>query len=97
MKYRAKKNKIKQEHGMIKGLQDFLSSICATDIIHSIIPGRINPAKKATAKLVINRLTKTDSGWKAVIQSGASIQEVFFVSNQVEELAKLLEPYYRKK
>lgn len=95
MKYRSGKNKVKQEHGMIKDLKEFLHVLAKNDHIQSIIPGPIKPVKKAVAKIVIKSIIPTHSGYKTLIQAGAAVQEVFFVGEQ-KHLIELLTPHLKK-
>ncbi|MDX1917645.1 MAG: DUF2103 domain-containing protein [Candidatus Caenarcaniphilales bacterium] len=96
MKYRARgAGKIKYEHGMIKDLRTFLEGLKDLAQIQSMIPGEIKPVKKAVSKITIRRLTPTPTGLKAIFQSGAAVQEVFFVG-KLNELNVILEPFVTK-
>ena len=66
---------------MIKELSEFLCELANFQEIKSIIPGRIRPVKKAVPKITLKSITPTTQGYKALIQSGASVQEVFFVGD----------------
>src|ERR1700751_6085916 len=80
MKHRGKSSKLKYEHALIDGLRPLLESIAPWQEIHSIIPGRIRPAKgsKRQIKLAIQYATVT--GLKALAKNGTAVQEVFFVT-----------------
>ena len=95
MKYRAKAGKIKYEHGMIDGLSDFLESLQKNPNIQSMIPGEIKPVK-TSSPLQIRRLMPTATGFKALIQSGGAVQEVFFIGEEAQ-LKVILEPFCLKK
>jgi hypothetical protein len=94
MKYRAKRGKIKYEHGMIEGLREFLESLQERPEIQAMIPGEIKPARKSSS-LKLRRLTPTATGFKGICQSRAAVQEVFFVGDP-EELKTILEPLVQK-
>lgn len=90
MKYR--KNKIKQEHGIIKGLKEFLEkNISELDSVTGIIPGRITVGRATGENLVIRYKYSTVSGAKLIARSGSSVQEVFVVTNDSEKLRKEIE------
>ena len=74
---------------MIKGLRRLLSSIEDWPEINSIIPGRIDRAKEG-GKIKLRVNYQTSSGLKAIARGNASIQEVFFVTNQPDDLLKKL-------
>ncbi len=81
---------------MIKGLEEFLKGLCTEDSIKAMIPGEIKPVKKASAELIVRRLMPTCSGVKALIQSGAAVQETFF-TGEAEAIVLLLTPFLRTK
>lgn len=92
MKYR--KNKIKSQHGMIKGLKKFLEKeITGHDFIHGVIPGRIEVGKSTGEVLKISYQYETPSGAKLIARSGSSIQEIFVTTDSPEKLEKIIEEY----
>ena len=92
MKYRSGWGKIKYEHAMINRLRDLLESIEGSPAFQSIIPGRIKPVKKALPSIKIRRFTITSTGLKAIFQSGAAVQEVFFIGEK-ERMEEILKKY----
>jgi len=88
MKYR-RNNKTKRQHGMIKGLSEFLKKIEGWPEIQGIIPGRIEKAR-ATGKVRLRISYETNSGLKAIARGGGAVQEVFFVSGQPKQLSDRL-------
>jgi hypothetical protein len=94
VKYRSKAGKIKYEHGMISGLREFLESLLSFDEIQSMIPGEIKPVK-TSSPLTIRRLMPTPTGYKALVQSGGAVQEVFFIGKR-ESLQEILSKYLLK-
>ena len=90
MKYR--KNKIKREHGIIKGLKNFLErNISELDYVKGIIPGEIRVGNTTGENLVVRYKYSTVSGAKLIARSGNSVQEVFVVTSDPEKLEKVIE------
>ncbi|MGB2692624.1 MAG: DUF2103 domain-containing protein [Thermodesulfobacteriota bacterium] len=90
MKYR--KNKIKQEHGIIKGLKRFLEdNVSSLDSVDGIIPGRIKVGKTPGENLIVSYQYSTVSGAKLIGRSGTSVQEVFVITNDPEKLKNVIE------
>ena len=93
MKYR--KNKIKQEHGIIKGLKKFLvHNISSIESVQGIIPGRIKVGKTPGENLIVTYQYSTVSGAKLIARSGTSVQEVFVITNDPERLKNVIEEYF---
>ena len=90
MKYR--KNKIKQEHSIIKGLKKFLEhNVSSLDSVEGIIPGRIKVGKTPGENLIVTYQYSTVSGAKLIGRSGTSVQEVFVITNDPEKLKEVVE------
>ena len=90
MKYR--KNKIKQEHSIIKGLKRFLEdNVSSLDSVDGIIPGRIKVGKTPGENLIVSYQYSTVSGAKLIGRSGTSVQEVFVITNDPEKLKNVIE------
>ncbi|MFI5323425.1 MAG: DUF2103 domain-containing protein [Thermodesulfobacteriota bacterium] len=90
MKYR--KNKIKRQHSIIKGLRSFLEThISPLEFVESIIPGQIKVGKKPGENLVVRYKYSTVSGAKLMARSGTSVQEVFVVTSDPEGLKEIIE------
>ena len=95
MKYR--KNKIKQEHGIIKGLKKFLEhEVSSLDSVEGIIPGRIKVGKTPGENLIVTYQYSTVSGAKLIARSGTSVQEVFVITNDPEKVRDVIQEYYPK-
>ena len=89
---RHRKNKIKQQHGIIKGLKKFLEKeISPLDFIKSITPGQIRVGKAKGEVLAIRFQYATSTGAKLIARSGTSVQEVFVVTAEPEKLKKKIE------
>jgi hypothetical protein len=89
MKHRGS-SKLKKEHAMIEGLRPVLERLEPLEEIHSIIPGRIKPAKGAKQQLKLEVKYSTATGLKVLAKTGVAVQEVFFVTNKPEALRKHL-------
>ncbi len=85
--HRHRKNKIKQQHGMIKGLKNFLEKeISPLDFIKSVTPGQIRVGKAKGEVLAVRFQYTTSTGAKLIARSGTSVQEVFVVTAEPEKL-----------
>ena len=90
MKYR--KNKIKREHGIIKGLKKFLeNNVSPLDHVSGIIPGEIKVGNATGENLIVRYRYETSSGSKLIARSGNSVQEVFVITSDTEDLKKVIE------
>ncbi len=90
MKHR--KSKIKRQHSLIKGLQDYLERyISSLDYVTGVIPGEIKVSKATGENLAVKYKYATMSGAKLIAKSGTSIQEVFVITKDPEKLQKLFE------
>ncbi|PIR04652.1 MAG: hypothetical protein COV57_03180 [Candidatus Liptonbacteria bacterium CG11_big_fil_rev_8_21_14_0_20_35_14] len=89
MKYRSS-SKIKSKHGLIDGLLLFLKKIEVFDEISAINLGEIRPGRlNAHSGFKVKIQYKTKSGLK-LIARGQGVQEVFIVSDKVDDLIKKL-------
>ena len=92
MKHR--KNKIKRQHGIIKGLKKFLEKeISSHDFVRGVIPGEIKVGNSTGETLKIRYQYETQSGAKLIAVSGNSVQEIFVVTNEPEKLKEIIESY----
>lgn len=90
MKYR--KNKIKTEHSIIKGLRRFLEdNISDLDHVTGIIPGEIKVGRATGENLAVSYKYSTRTGAKLIARSGTSVQEVFVITKSPEELKALID------
>ncbi|MCI0453948.1 MAG: DUF2103 domain-containing protein [Candidatus Dadabacteria bacterium] len=91
---RHRKHKIKRQHGMIKGLKEFLeANISTLDFVDGIIPGEIKVGSATGENLIVRYKYSTVSGAKLIARSGSSIQEVFVVTRFPERLKEVIEEY----
>jgi len=89
MKYRKKK--IKKEHHIIEDGEELLTQLVKEGLVKSVIPGRIKTTPKGQPGNV--RLTfqyETQSGAKLLLKKGSTVQEVFVITDKVEELKEYL-------
>ncbi|PRX31057.1 putative metal-binding protein DUF2103 [Orenia metallireducens] len=87
-KYRA--NKIKQEHTIIEDILPLLEKVAELNIIKSIIPGRINRRGGSGIPPHLKLKYPTPSGIKILAKNSSSIQEVFVVTDDVDQAMELI-------
>ena len=90
MKHRGQGSKLKYEHALIEGLRPLLESIAPWEEIHSIIPGRIRPAKGSKRQIKLEIKYSIVTGLKALAKNGAAVQEVFFVTGNPKAVRERL-------
>jgi hypothetical protein len=83
---RLRNKKIKVQHSIITDLFPLLHKISQLDIVKTIVPGRIKPVAGNYPKIILEYTAPTDSGIKCIAKSSRSVQEVFIVTDFVEEL-----------
>lgn len=74
-KYRGN-SKIKREHDIIDGLDDYLVKISAIEEIQSIIPSIIT-RRKGTGKFEFTVQNPTEFGLRCLAKNQGAVQEVF--------------------
>jgi hypothetical protein len=90
MKHR--KNKIKRQHGIIKGLRRYLEDhVASLDFVKGVIPGEITVGKTKGENLVVRYKYSTISGAKLLARSGNSVQEVFVITSDADKLKEVIE------
>lgn len=88
-KYRS--NKIKQEHSIIEDVLPLLETVAELSLVKSIIPGRINRRKGSGIQPYIQLKYNTPTGIKAIAKNSSSLQEIFIVTDQPEEVTEELQ------
>ena len=83
-------SKIKREHGMIKGLDEYLRSIEDIEEIASIFTGRIT-VRKGSGGFAFQIQYPTGKGLKCLAKNQGSVQEVFIVTSSPNLVAQKLE------
>ncbi len=88
---RHRKSKIKRQHSLIKGLQEYLErNISNRDFVEGVVPGEIKVSKATGENLQIRYKYETLSGAKLIAKSGTSIQEVFVITKEPNKLKEIL-------
>jgi len=81
-KYR--KGKIKLEHHLIEGAEELLKSLEKLSSVKGIIPGRISRNQKGRGQKGLFLKYETPSGWKLLLKSGSTVQEIFVITDDKE-------------
>ncbi len=88
-KYRA--NKIKQEHTIIEDIYPLLLKLADLNLVHSIIPGRINRRSGGGGIQPYLQLKyNTPSGIKLIAKTNSSLQEVFVVTDEPDKMIEVI-------
>ena len=88
---RHRKSKIKRQHGLIKGLQEYLErNVSNRDFVEGIVPGEIKVSKATGENLQVKYKYETLSGAKLIAKSGTSVQEVFVITKDPKKLKEIL-------
>jgi len=88
---RHRKSKIKLQHSLIKGLQEYLErNISNRDFVEGVVPGEIKVSKATGENLQVRYKYETLSGAKLIAKSGTSIQEVFVITKEPNKLKEIL-------
>jgi hypothetical protein len=96
MKYRI--NKIKKEHHILEGFENYLNKIAEEIPVQAIIPGVIKKVNKANkGDLRITFQYKTDTGAKLLLKKGSSVQECFVIIKDVDLLLEYIQEQRYKK
>ncbi|MCS6957644.1 MAG: DUF2103 domain-containing protein [Aquificaceae bacterium] len=85
-KYR--KGKIKLEHHLLEGLEEYLKRLANFDSVDSIIPGRIVRQNSGRGSKGLFLKYRTKSGYKLLYKNGSSVQEIFVVCRDCEAFEK---------
>jgi len=81
-KYR--KGKIKLEHHLIEGAEEFLRELEKLPSVKGIIPGRISRKQGGKGQKGIFLKYETPSGWKLLFKNGKTVQEIFVITDNKE-------------
>ncbi|NPB04900.1 MAG: hypothetical protein GXO08_00740 [Aquificae bacterium] len=81
-KYR--KGKLKVEHHLVEGAEDYLRTLERFQSVEAIIPGRIFRNQKGRGQKGLFLKYETPSGWKLLFKNGSTVQEVFVITNDRE-------------
>ncbi len=81
-KYR--KGKVKLEHHLIEGAEEYIDKLQKLESVEAIIPGRIFRNRKGRGQKGIFLKYETPSGWKLLLKSGSTVQEIFVITPDKE-------------
>ncbi len=81
-KYR--KGKVKLEHHLIEGAEEYIGQLEKLPSVKSIIPGRIFRNQKGRGQKGIFLKYETPSGWKLLLKNGSTVQELFIITDDKE-------------
>lgn len=88
---RHRKSKIKRQHSLIKGLQEYLErNISNRDFVEGVVPGEIKVSKATGENLQVRYKYETLSGAKLIAKSGTSIQEIFVITKEPKKLKEII-------
>ncbi len=85
---RFRKNKVKLQHHLLEGLEDYLEIICKWNCVDGIIPGQITRKNKGKGTKGLFLKYPTNSGYKLLYKCGTSVQEVFIICSDKELFEK---------
>ena len=95
MKYRKKG--IKKEHHIIEDGEKLLEDLIKKGLVKSIIPGRIKTTPKGQpGKVRLTYQYETNSGAKLLLKKGSTVQEVFVITDNQNELKEYINKKYKK-
>jgi len=81
-KYR--KGKLKLEHHLIEGAEEYLKVLEQMESVKGIIPGRIFRNQKGRGQKGLFLKYETPSGWKLLFKNGSTVQEIFVITDDKE-------------
>jgi hypothetical protein len=84
-----RRGKVKIEHHILEGLEEYLKKLSNFSSIKSIIPGRIARQNKGIGSKGLFLKYETPTGYKLLYKNGTSVQEIFVVC----EREKFLEEF----
>lgn len=88
-KYRT--NKIKREHTIIEDIHELLEDVALLPGVKSIIPGRIHRRSGSGIRPRLRINYRTSSGYKMLAKNSSSLQEIFLVTDEPEEVGSALQ------
>lgn len=83
-----RKGKVKLEHHLLEGLEEYLEKLSGLSCVKSIIPGRIARQNAGRGSKGLFLKYRTSSGFKLLYKSGTSVQEVFVVCEDKEDFER---------
>ncbi len=94
MKYRKKG--IKREHHIIENGDKVLEELVKKQLVKSIIPARIKTTPKGqSGKVRLSFQYETNSGAKLLLKKGSTVQEIFVITDKIEELKEYIKNNFK--
>ncbi len=81
--------KLKVQHHILEGLEEYLREMERWDVVSSIIPGRIVRQNRGKGVNGLFLKYPTLTGYKLLYKKGTSVQEVFVVCSDRDAFEKL--------
>ncbi len=83
--------KLKVQHRILEGLEDYLKEMSGWEVVKTIIPGRIVRQNRGSGVNGLFLKYPTLTGYKLLYKKGTSVQEVFVVCSDKEAFRRLFE------
>ncbi|WP_333784515.1 DUF2103 domain-containing protein [Thermocrinis sp.] len=80
-----RKGKVKLEHHLLEGLEEYVQRLSDLASVQSIIPGRISRQNKGRGSKGLFLKYETPVGYKLLYKNGTSVQEVFLVCSDKQK------------
>ncbi|NPA34280.1 MAG: hypothetical protein GXO48_05055 [Chlorobi bacterium] len=93
---RHRTGKIKTEHHLLEGAEEYLEVLEQWDVVKSIIPGRISRQNKGRGNKGLFLKYQTRSGYKLLYKFGTSVQEIFVVCSDYDEFKRIFNEKFKK-
>ncbi|WP_448587680.1 DUF2103 domain-containing protein [Thermocrinis sp.] len=77
--HKYRKNKVKLEHHLLEGLEDYIKELSSLSSVDAVIPGQIARRNKGRGSKGLFLKYETPSGYKLLYKNGTSVQELFVV------------------
>ncbi len=84
-----RKDKVKMEHHLLEGLEDYLRVISGWECVDGIIPGMIVRQNRGRGSKGLFLKYATASGYKLLYKNGTSVQELFVVCKDRQAFERL--------
>jgi len=87
--HKRRSGKLKVQHHILEGLEEYLREIQSWDVVESIIPGRITRQNRGRGSRGLFLKYRTLSGYKLLYKRGTSVQELFVVCRDYDLFERL--------
>jgi hypothetical protein len=89
-----RRGKLKVEHTLLEGLEEYINKLSGLDVVSAIIPGRISRQNSGRGSKGLFIKYRTTSGYKLLYKNGTSVQELFVVSSKPDEFERLFKELF---